>query len=141
MQLTSTPMDYRGVLNTVPAEGTEFAGLAQGTVIGHIHLHVASVPQTEAFYRNVLGMDVLFNLGSATFMSYEGYHHHVGANIWAGRNLPTQPVLGLDKYILHVNDRLDDILSKADTANWVVQSLNAGYLIRDPSQNTILLMQ
>ena len=139
MQLTTTPMDYRGVLDAVQPEDTEFQGMAEGTVIGHIHLHVASIPQTEAFYRDVLGMDVLFNLGSATFMSYEGYHHHVGANIWAGRNLPTKPVQGLDKYILHVGDALDNILSQADAANVAVETLSDGYLIRDPSENAIVL--
>jgi catechol 2,3-dioxygenase len=139
MQLTTTPMDYRGVLGAVQPEDSEFQGMAAGTIIGHIHLHVATIPQTEAFYRDVLGMDVLFNLGSAIFMSYEGYHHHVGANIWAGRNIPNRPVQGLDKYILHVGTALDDILGKADAANMAVEILSEGYLVHDPAQNAILL--
>lgn len=139
MQLTTTPMDYRGVLATVQSDDNEFTGLAQGTIIGHIHLHVASVPQTEIFYRDVLGMDVLFNLGSATFMSYEGYHHHVGANIWAGRTIPTQPVQGLEKYMLHVGEALNNILSKADAAEVDIQTLDNDYLIRDSSQNALVL--
>ncbi|MDQ7027557.1 MAG: VOC family protein [Anaerolineae bacterium] len=139
MQLTSTPMDYRGVLDTVQSEDVKFAGLPSGTIIGHIHLHVASVPQAETFYRDVLGMDILFNLGSATFMSYNGYHHHIGANIWAGRNLPIQPVQGLEKYVLHVGDALDNILSKVEAAEVAIQTLDDGYLIRDSSQNAIVL--
>jgi catechol 2,3-dioxygenase len=139
MQLTSTPMDYRGVLGS--AQGTEFTGMVQGTVIGHIHLHVANIPQTEKFYQEVLGMDVLFSVGSATFMSYNGYHHHVGGNIWSGRNLPTQPLQGLDKYYLHTGALLEAILGKADAAGVAIETLPDGYLLRDPSQNAIVLAQ
>lgn len=138
MQLTTEAMDYRGVLAAGQSDEA-FSGLPTGTIIGHIHLHVASVPQAEKFYSDILGMDVLFNLGSATFMSYEGYHHHVGANIWAGKNIPTQAVLGLDKYYLHVGDELEAILAKAEAAQIIIETYDDGYLIRDSSRNAIML--
>jgi catechol 2,3-dioxygenase len=137
MQLATIPMDVEGVLNTLVGEDVTFSGLPQGTVMGHIHLHVSDVPQAEAFYRDTLGMDVMFNIGHATFMSYDGYHHHVGANIWAGRNTPTAEILGLDKYVLCVNHGMDDILSRLDTP---AQTLDDGFLVHDPSHNKIVLV-
>ena len=38
----------------------------------------------------------------ALFMSYGGYHHHVGVNTWASAGAPPPPpgALGLDRYEL-----------------------------------------
>ena len=54
--------------------------------MGHVHLRVADVPATVEFYRDVLGMGVMAQLGpAAAFLSAGGYHHHVGANTWESR--------------------------------------------------------
>ncbi|GAB3638579.1 hypothetical protein GCM10027422_41690 [Hymenobacter arcticus] len=58
-----TPTPY-----TVPA----------GTSIGHIHLQVTDMPQALAFYHGLLGFEVMVNMGSAAFLSADGYHHHIG---------------------------------------------------------------
>jgi catechol 2,3-dioxygenase len=52
------------------------------TRIGHIHLKVADLERAVAFYRDVLGFDLVDNMGSAAFLSAGGYHHHIGLNIW-----------------------------------------------------------
>jgi len=53
--------------------------------IGHVHLRVADLARATAFYRDVLGFDVMaygpdFGLPGAAFLSSGGYHHHVGLN-------------------------------------------------------------
>lgn len=57
--------------------------------IGHVHLTVSDLDRALAFYRDVLGMEVTARYGrDAVFLSYGGYHHHVGLNTWAGRGAP-----------------------------------------------------
>lgn len=55
----------------------------QGARIGHVHLRVADLDRAVAFYRDVLGLDVMqvFESGAA-FLSAGGYHHHIGLNTW-----------------------------------------------------------
>lgn len=53
--------------------------------IGHIHLTVSDLDRALAFYRDILGFDVVSRYGSsAAFLSAGGYHHHIGLNTWAG---------------------------------------------------------
>jgi len=52
--------------------------------IGHVHLRVSDLARATAFYRDVLGFDVMaygpdFGLPGAAFLSSGGYHH-IGLN-------------------------------------------------------------
>jgi catechol 2,3-dioxygenase len=54
--------------------------------IGHVHLKVADVDRSLAFYRDVLGFEVQQRWGQdAAFVSAGGYHHHIGLNSWESR--------------------------------------------------------
>jgi catechol 2,3-dioxygenase len=57
-----------------------------GTRIGHVHLKVADLERSLAFYRDVLGFEVTQRMGdSAVFLAAGGsgnYHHHIGLNTW-----------------------------------------------------------
>jgi catechol 2,3-dioxygenase len=54
--------------------------------IGHVHLKVADLARAIAFYRDVLGFQLVQALGDqAAFMSAGGYHHHLGLNTWESR--------------------------------------------------------
>lgn len=56
------------------------------TRIGHIHLKVADLDRAIAFYRDVMGFDVIQRYGAqAAFLSAGGYHHHIGLNTWQSR--------------------------------------------------------
>jgi catechol 2,3-dioxygenase len=51
--------------------------------IGHVHLKVADLERSLAFYRDVLGFEVTQRYGhQAAFLSAGGYHHHIGLNTW-----------------------------------------------------------
>jgi catechol 2,3-dioxygenase len=57
-----------------------------GARIGHIHLKVADLERSVAFYHGVLGFNVVQRMGdSAAFLSAGGYHHHIGLNTWESR--------------------------------------------------------
>lgn len=60
--------------------------------IGHVHLTVADLDRSLAFYRDILGFEVTAHYGSgAVFLSAGGYHHHIGLNTWAGRGVTPPP--------------------------------------------------
>jgi catechol 2,3-dioxygenase len=54
-----------------------------GVRIGHVHLKVADLERSLAFYCGVLGFELIQRMGdSAAFISAGGYHHHIGLNTW-----------------------------------------------------------
>lgn len=60
--------------------------------VGHVHLKVADLDRAIAFYRDVLGFDLMARMGDqAAFLSAGGYHHHVGLNTWESRGGPPPP--------------------------------------------------
>src|SRR5882672_3890832 len=62
------------------------------TKIGHVHLTVADLERSLAFYRDLLGFEVTARYGdSAVFLSAGGYHHHIGLNTWAGKGVTPPP--------------------------------------------------
>ena len=59
------------------------AAIDPGTCIGHVHLKVADLERSLAFYHGVLGFDITQQFGSrAAFLSAGGYHHHLALNTW-----------------------------------------------------------
>lgn len=61
-------------------------------IVGHIHLTVADLERSLAFYRDLLGFEVTARMGhSAVFLSAGGYHHHIGLNTWNGEGVPPAP--------------------------------------------------
>jgi catechol 2,3-dioxygenase len=60
--------------------------LDPGVDIGHVHLKVADLERAIGFYRDVLGFDLMQQLGDqAAFLSAGGYHHHIGLNTWESK--------------------------------------------------------
>jgi len=53
------------------------------TRIGHVHLKVADLDRSLAFYQGLLGFQLMQQYGTqAAFISAGGYHHHIGLNTW-----------------------------------------------------------
>lgn len=60
--------------------------------IGHVHLTVADLDRSLAFYKDILGFEITTRYGgSAVFLSTCGYHHHIGLNTWAGKGVTPPP--------------------------------------------------
>ena len=91
--------------------------------IGHVHLKVADLERSLAFYRDVLGFEVTQRFGEqAAFLSANGYHHHIGLNTWesAGGRPPARGTTGL----YHVAILFP---SEAELASAVRRVLKAGF--------------
>ena len=62
------------------------------TRVGHVHLKVSDLDRAIAFYRDVLGFQLMQRYGSqAAFLSAGGYHHHIGLNTWESAGAPPAP--------------------------------------------------
>lgn len=85
LPMVTEEVDVDGLLKI--ATGEAFTGMAVGTKIGHVHLQVSDVDKAEQFYRRALGLNLTTAIPSARFFAAGDYHHHIGTNMWAGRNL------------------------------------------------------
>jgi catechol 2,3-dioxygenase len=62
------------------------------TRIGHVHLKVSDLERSIAFYRDVLGFELMQRYGAqAAFLSAGGYHHHIGLNTWESQGSGPAP--------------------------------------------------
>jgi catechol 2,3-dioxygenase len=91
------------------------------TDIGHVHLKVADLDRAIAFYRDVLGFELMQRMGEeAAFLSAGGYHHHIGLNTWESRGGPPPPRGTTGLY--HVAIRFPDRAALARTLRRVLGS-------------------
>ena len=68
------------------------APIHPGVRIGHVHLKVADLERSLAFYCGVLGFQLTQRYGpGAAFVSAGGYHHHIGLNTWESRGGKAPP--------------------------------------------------
>jgi len=147
LHMGADPLDFENLLaeEFIGPPAAVVQGLAAGTTIGHIHLHVSRLADAEKFYVNVLGFDMMQRYGpSALFVSAGGYHHHVGLNTWAGVGAPPPPpgALGLR----HVELSFATAAARASVEGRIraagipVEAIDGGLLVHDPAKNAILLV-
>jgi catechol 2,3-dioxygenase len=65
--------DGTGVLQDFPADSR----------LGHMHITVGDLDRAEDFYKE-LDMDLMAGFGPMRFLSWDRYHHHLGANLLSG---------------------------------------------------------
>lgn len=138
--MSTDPLDGESIV--AESAGQTWNGLPAGTVMGHVHLHVANLPKTEIFY-NALGFEVVTNYPQALFMSNGKYHHHIGLNTWNGEGVsrPTAGSVGLQSYTLvyPTEKLLNEAIAKVSALEVKVESNECGYVVEDPSGNRIVL--
>ena len=89
--------------------------------IGHVHLKVADLDRSLAFYCGVLGFELQQRYGSeAAFISAGGYHHHIGLNTWESADGPP-PAPGTTG-LYHVAILYPDRRSLADALKRLLQA-------------------
>ena len=117
--------------------------------IGHVHLKVADLERSLAFYCGVLGFELMQRMGSqAAFISAGGYHHHIGLNTWEslGGSPPPPGTTGL----YHVAIRYPDRASLADALRRLIEAnisldgaadhgVSEALYLRDPDDNGVEL--
>ena len=129
--MATEPLDVSSLLRA--AGEAPWTGMPRGTVMGHMHLHVADLAAAERFYVDALGFDVMVRgYPGALFVSAGGYHHHLGLNTWAAHAAPAGPD---DARLLEWDVVLP---TEADVAAAVARLRDAGHdvdddaVVRDP---------
>ncbi len=144
-RLTTQPLDVESLLGELADPASEpFDGLPGGAVMGHVHLKVASIPETVAFYRDVLGFGLMAQLGEqAAFLAAGGYHHHIGANTWesAGASPPPAGTAALRQATIVLPDarERDRVVARLEQGGHGYEESDAGPSVRDPSGNALVL--
>ncbi len=142
LQMVTEPLDARGLLALAP-DGEPWS-MPAGAVMGHVHLHVAGIPQAQRFYCEVLGFDLVQRYGpSALFVSAGGYHHHIGLNTWAGVGAPPAPAgsAGLRYITVLLPDEaaLASTVDRVQAAGVAIAPQDGDWFLSDPSGNGIRL--
>jgi len=143
IRMTTEALDVEGLLAELEGPEESPQGIAPGTVMGHVHLRVSDLAAAEAFYRDVLGFDVTTHYGrAASFLSRNGYHHHIGLNTWESLGAPPPPAgaLGLRRFALHLPaGEVSRARSAAEERGLSVEVKPEGLLLRDPAGNVAAL--
>jgi catechol 2,3-dioxygenase len=115
--------------------------------IGHVHLKVADLDRSLAFWCGVLGFELQQRFGDqAAFVSAGGYHHHLGLNTWEskGGSPPPPGTTGL----YHVAVRFPDRKTLAGALRNLIEAdvpidgasdhgVSEAVYLRDPDQNGV----
>jgi catechol 2,3-dioxygenase len=117
--------------------------------IGHVHLKVSDLERGIAFYRDVLGFELMQQLGDeAAFLSAGGYHHHIALNTWESKGGPPAPPGTTGLY--HVAIRYPDRKTLAQAVKSVLDAgirlsgasdhgVSEAIYLRDPDDNGVEL--
>ncbi len=143
VQMATNRIDLYDLMAEGKRDGQEWQGLPAGTQVGHIHLQVGDIPQTEHFYHDILGFDITAHMPSATFMSAGGYHHHIGANTWQSRGAQPTPetAAGLQTFVIEIpnQEALAAIKERLVKHGVVMKEQDGEIDVTDPWQNKIRL--
>ena len=123
--------------------------IASDVTIGHVHLKVADLERSLAFYCGVLGFTLTQRFGrQAAFVSAGGYHHHIGLNTWEslGGSPPPAGSTGLYHVAILYPHRSDlaDALGRLQQAGIELDGaadhgVSEALYLRDPDQNGVEL--
>ena len=141
LMIATDPVDARGLV--AAAGDTPWNGMPNGTVIGHVHLHVGEIAPGAAFFSDALGFDrMTWRYPGALFLGAGGYHHHLGTNTWAGAG--ARPPVDGDARLLEwtievpTTDDVAAIVRSVASAGHIVKEIAPGEaLTRDPWGTTI----
>ena len=132
--MATEPLNTADVI--AAGRGEPWTGMPAGTVMGHLHLHVADIDEASRFYHGALGLDrTVWSYPGALFLSAGGYHHHLGVNTWAGRAAPAsehEARLLEWRIVLPTEGDVTAAADRLEAAGHAVAREHAGCLTADP---------
>lgn len=140
VHMTTFPLDLNEIKREANVDG--YTGLPKESIIGHIHLHVYSLANSERFFRELLGFKKTLQYGKdALFLSDAFYHHHIGINTWVRDSNPKPPsknqLLGYTLYV--PKDKLDSLIARLFEGGVDVMSADETYYFYDPNSAFIFI--
>lgn len=145
VKMAVDPLDAQGVVQAAIDSGEVWTGMPADTVMGHIHLHISNMAQTQKFYVDGLGFEVLTSMGAqAMFLGDQKYHHHIGVNVWNGIGIPALPekTAGLHYYTLVMADEAKqaEVAARLQQLGTKVENRGDYMETQDPAGNWIRLV-
>ena len=121
----------------IAAASPTFDGMPNGTIMGHVHLHIDDLDEATSFYTEVMGLGLKYKYGpAAIFLASGDYHHHLGANIWKPGQLehPQEGAPGM-AYAQWTGSQtdLDYIQEKLEARNMDFEKVDNTLTFKDPS--------
>ena len=75
----------------LPAGAWRIEGAPAGTQIGHVHLQVGAMDAADDFMQGTLGLTRTHDAPGGGWYGWNGYHHHLAANVWNSRGAGPRP--------------------------------------------------
>lgn len=140
VKMATLELDGAGIL---AESNAPWEGLPEGTIMGHMHLHVSDLEKAKEFYTDGLGYSVVSYYPQAVFMSTGGYHHHLAINTWQGVGVPrpSKNHVGMKWYRIFFPDENTraEAIQRIEKLGAKVTKDGADYLTEDPAGNGIRL--
>ena len=115
--------------------------------VGHVHLRVSDLDRAIAFYRDILGFDLMLRYGEgAAFLGAGGYHHRIGLNTWEslGATPPPKGHTGLyhSAFLYPDHKALAQVLKRVVAAGIPIDGaadhgVSEAIYFRDPDDNGV----
>ncbi len=143
LQMDNAPFDLKGVVADGDAADRVWSGAPAGTIVGHVHLKVADIAASRAFYVDTLGFEPMVDsYPSALFIAAGGYHHHFGLNTWESAGAARVPgATGLRSATITMPPAAQKALVGRLTASGIAhQAANGSVSVLDPSGNRLVLL-
>lgn len=114
--------------------------------MGHLHLRVASMAESLAFYHDQIGFTTNMNseqLGMYDMSAGGSFLHRLAGNVWESGGRPQRPAgaTGLRHYTLVMRspDDLSHAVSRVAIAGGGIEQIRDAAMVSDPSRNRLLL--
>lgn len=132
------PLDLSQLLSEIGS--AYWKGLPKDTKVGHMHLQVSNIQESQKFYVDALGFDIVAKDAQMLFVSKDKYHHHIGMNTWAGTNLskPPSSSLGLNFFSVHFSEsEFESAKTELNNLGYEFEEDDNFLIVEDPSGNTL----
>jgi catechol 2,3-dioxygenase len=139
--VATDPLDIHSVM--AAAEGRAWDRAPVHTTMGHVHLHVGSLDEADAFYHAALGFDkTVWSYPGALFFSAGGYHHHLGTNTWSPPLSAAEDQAQLLEWELVVPTPEDASAAASSLAvhGYTAKETRRGWVTRDPSRTALRIL-
>jgi catechol 2,3-dioxygenase len=146
LQVAANPLDLDFVLAELGQGKISWQGLDPQIRIGHLHLHVTDLRQSEDFYRRALGFELTARSGSSlVYLAAGTYHHHLGLNTLAASQngaARAREIAGLRYFTICLPDEkeLSRLIHHLQRLKVSFQSASGQVRLQDPGRNIIIVL-
>jgi len=135
------PIDLDDLIGEISADYDPLGPMAEGTRIGHVHVHVNDLDRSMHFYADVLGFGaqlLSYNFGMGDVV-LDYMPHILAFNVWNGAGAKPAPAdaAGLRWYTLILPDQatLNALKARLVASGAVLTEQANGFVTTDPSGN------